>query len=415
MNLLNPALLGALLGVLTAQTASAYEAHEWGTFTSLVGSNGITQNGMYHEDEPLPAFVHPFGVVQRDLPPPFIPRPRPPCRNKGCFGDEFFDQNVITQKMETPVIYFYTDRQVTVDVNVRFPEGVVTETYPAPVETSPRAGSIREAANGNTTFRVDVLTSKNDTLPHVEAGNIYGHARRVDANTVRSGRELEKFIFYRGIGRFQPRLGIGSRDGALGIDVRRTVDRPQAIFLVHVDEKGDGQMRHVGLYYGQGEVSAEEINALSTHTLSRQPGVLRGGEMNQAMIGSLVKAGLRQDEATAMIDTWENGYLKVPGLRLLYVLPRGEVDEILPLTLTPAADKLARVFVGRIEVLLDTEEQRIVDRVVTEGDSFEPASLGRFAEPMLRRALEVYSAKPGPDYRVLDRFQRLIKKAASGN
>ena len=409
MKLLSLTLLAAL-----AQNAFAYEAHEWGTFTSLVGSNGVTQNGMYHEDEPLPAFVHPFGVTQRDLPPPFSP-PRRPCRFKGCFGDDFFEQNAITQKMETPVIYFYTDAQVTVDVNVRFPEGVVTETYPAPVETSPRSGDIREAANGNTTFRVDVLATKNDPVPHVEAGNIYGHARRVDANTVRSGREMEKFIFYRGIGRFQPRLGIGSRGGALGLDVRRTVDRPSAIFLVHVDEKGDGQLRHVGLYYGQGEVSADEITALSTHTLSPQPGILRGGEMKLALVASLVSAGLKQDEAAAMIDTWEHGYLKVPGLRLLYVLPRGEVDEILPLTLTPAAEKLARVFVGRIEVLLDTEEQRILDKVLREGDAFEPKSLGRFAEPMLRRALEVYTGKSGPDFRVVERLHRLIKKAASGS
>ncbi|MGZ3670257.1 MAG: hypothetical protein ACXWR4_10155, partial [Bdellovibrionota bacterium] len=146
------------LALLASQPAFAkYEAHEWGTFTSLVGSNGITQNGMYHEDEPLPDFVHGFGAIQPAAPqpvtpPPFRPQPRP-CHSKICFGDgnDFFDHNVVTQKMETPVIYFYSDQDRQVDVNVRFPQGVVTDTFPAPIATSPTTGDIRELANGNTT------------------------------------------------------------------------------------------------------------------------------------------------------------------------------------------------------------------------------------------------------------------------
>lgn len=406
--------LSLFTALLLAPSAFAsLEAHEWGTFTSLVGSNGISQNGMYHEDEPLPAFVHGFGVTQRDLPPIINPNPRPrprPCRFKGCFPEEFFDQNVITQKMETPVIYFYTDTQQTVDVNVRFPEGVVTETYPAPIMTSPSSGSIRDAANGNTTFRVDVLATRNDPVPAVDAGNIYGHARAVDSNTVRAGNELEKFIFYRGIGRFQPRLGIGSYKGGLGLEDARG---PSAIFLVHVNEQGDGQMMRVRPYYGKAEVSAEEIATLSTHTLSPQGGVLRGAEMADAMIAALEKSGLKHDEATAMIRTWEHGYLTVPGLRLLYVLPRAEVDEVLPLTITPAPEKLVRSFVGRIEVMLDTEEERILGSVLQQREAFEPKSLGRFAEPMLRRVLEVYLAKPQPDFRVVQLLNALVKKATA--
>jgi hypothetical protein len=406
-------LLGTL--ALAQPTLAAFEAHEWGTFTSLVGSNGISQNGMYHEDEQLPAFVHGFGVTQRDIPPPFNP-PRRPCHNKGCFGDDFFNQNVITQKMETPVIYFYSDQLRSVDVNVRFPEGVVTETFPAPVSTSPTSGSIRDAANGNTTFHVDVLPTKNDPVPFVAGDNIYAHARAVDSNIVRSGREQEKFIFYRGIGRFQPRLGIGSYHGGLGIDLRDTNMHPSAIFLVHVNEQGDGQLTRVVPYYSQAELSSDAVQRLSTHTLSPQPGILRGADMQGAMITALQQSGLNLDEATAMIKTWENGYLKVPGLRFLYVLPRAEVDEVLPLTITPAPDKVVRVFVGRIEVLLDTEEQKILDRVLAEKEAFDPKSLGRFAEPMLRRVLEVFVAQGhAPDFGTVHLLNELIRKAAAGN
>src|SRR6185503_11102109 len=34
------------------------------------------------------------------------------------------------QRMETPVIYFYSDKELTVDVTVDFPQGIVTEWYP---------------------------------------------------------------------------------------------------------------------------------------------------------------------------------------------------------------------------------------------------------------------------------------------
>ena len=34
------------------------------------------------------------------------------------------------QRMETPVIYFYSDQPRTIDVAVRFPQGEITEWYP---------------------------------------------------------------------------------------------------------------------------------------------------------------------------------------------------------------------------------------------------------------------------------------------
>ena len=127
-------------------------------------------------------------------------------------------------------------------------------------------------------------------------------------------------------------------------------------------------------------------------------------------------AGLNKDEAVAMVRTWEHGYLKVPGLRLLYVLPRAEVDQILPITMTPSPDKFERVFVGRIEILLDTEEERVLTEVANP--YFRVDSLGRFAEPILRRVAEVYENRergagrtPNPVF--TQKLQNLIQTAAT--
>ena len=32
--------------------------HEWGTFLGMNGSDGVSLDGMYHEEHALPAFVH---------------------------------------------------------------------------------------------------------------------------------------------------------------------------------------------------------------------------------------------------------------------------------------------------------------------------------------------------------------------
>src|SRR5688572_24382807 len=76
---------------------AAFQVHEWGTFTSLVGSDGQPQSDMYSEDEALPEFVHSFGENRRPSltkladPEPCIPRGKVPC--------EFLVGQNITQKM----------------------------------------------------------------------------------------------------------------------------------------------------------------------------------------------------------------------------------------------------------------------------------------------------------------------------
>mgnify|MGYP003690441857 CR=1 FL=1 len=133
-------LLLILVNVI-ATTAFAFEAHEWGTFTSLVGSDGKTQTGMYHEDEHLPDFVHEFGETQFFVFDPVLQNPL--CENgsfKTCFFSSVLEDNLVTQKMETPVIYFYGEGNERVKVDVEFPEGIITETYPAPITSSPKNG-----------------------------------------------------------------------------------------------------------------------------------------------------------------------------------------------------------------------------------------------------------------------------------
>jgi len=392
-----------LLSLLVSQISpAAYYAHEWGTFTSLVGSDGKTQPGMYHEDEVLPDFVHTFGETRASHQTVALASPRPQCRRgKGCLDDAFFDRNIITQKMETPVIYFYADKEEHVDVNVKFPNGIFTETYPAPVRSIPTVKDLVHPQGGEATFSVDLYPQLPMAPPEVDSANIYGHARNVASSYVSSGGEVEKFIFYRGLGQFQPRISIRSSRGALNISAAQH-ETPQAAFLVDVNEKGQVDFITLSLPLNQ-VIDAASISVLKTHAQNR------GSQAGEAIVAALQQAGLYRDEAQAMFDTWKHGYLQVPGLRLLYVLPVNEPDAILPLSMTPSPTSLKRVFVGRVEILLDTEENRILNDIIKQGDKFTPSSLGRFAEPILQRIAQRYE---GSDSSVRALLARLVEKAA---
>src|SRR2546427_3833332 len=80
--------------------------HEWGTFTSIAGADG-------RAIEWLPQ------AGPTDL-PCFVERNR--FNIKGSLSG--------TVRMETPVLYFYTTQPATVNINVRFRNGIITEWFP---------------------------------------------------------------------------------------------------------------------------------------------------------------------------------------------------------------------------------------------------------------------------------------------
>jgi hypothetical protein len=64
---------------------------------------------------------------------------------------------------------------------------------------------------------------------------------------------------------------------------------------------------------------------------------------------ALTAGGLYDDEAEAMLKTWESAYFRKAGLRLFYIVPRAWIDAYVPLELTRRAD-VTRVYIGRIDL-----------------------------------------------------------------
>ena len=84
-----------------------------------------------------------------------------------------------------------------------------------------------------------------------------------------------------------------------------------------------------------------------------------------------------------MVETWRDSWFE-EGSRLIYILPSRAVDQSLPLEIAPAPSAIARVFVGRIE-LITPETKRSVEEAIAKGDWVTIDRYGRFLSPILNR------------------------------
>ncbi len=371
---------------LTAETPDLV-VHEWGTFLGMSGSDGTSLEGMYHEEHALPAFVHARGRDQLQIP-------------------------VSLLKGETPVIYFYTGRRQLVRIGVRFPQGVWTHWYPQAARVEPslvaQAESPDRLGPGNICWNAEILpaavvesqkrTQNNDStaLPTTSADALWRYARDVDAAYVRctnrsaSAPELERFLFYRGLGRAHLPLRFeAKRGGTLSVERSDSVrDGIRHLFVLHV-QNGRGAFRYLS-EIRPGQTIAGVIPG--THEMRPLP------EFTQAVAHDLASrleaSGLYAREAQAMVNTWTASYFQTEGTRGLCVLPQGWTDTFIPMTVVPRPKQVVRVMVGRVE-LLDPERERLAEAAVRmlgapDADrrlqAFETLkNEGRYVEPILRR------------------------------
>jgi hypothetical protein len=323
--------------------------HEWGTFTSVAGQDGFAQE-----------WVPPQGP--RDL-PCFVDRL--PSNIKGWMP--------ATVRMETPVVYFYSPEEKTVDVRVRFRRGLITEWYP---RASVTPGSIQALALKNPALegtiawnQVKVTPRAADEYPVESGTNHYYAARKTDASPLQVGTEREKFLFYRGIGNFALPLGaLMSADGRVLVNAAPGVSLSDVMLF---------ESRNGSAGYRIARSAGAQIAIERPSLDARQAGV------RAALERMLVAHGLYAKEAAAMVETWRDSWFE-DGLRLFYVVPRSSIDEVLPLEVTPAPASTARVFVGRIELITPAIVAEVKDGILRR-DRAPIAKYGRFLRPILAR------------------------------
>jgi hypothetical protein len=329
--------------------------HEWGTFTAVMGDDGMPVEWRpFSAADDLPGFVH------RMTPPG--PLARPDARSVK-------PRLAALARLETPVLYFYSDRPASVSARVAYPGGFITEWYP-------------QARRSRDSIRWDEV----EIRPHSAGAFLddgsrshYYAARETDAAVLRiegdAGPEEEGFLFYRGVGSVELSLLAIHHEGRL-----RLPTLEDGVHEVVVFSNRGGRASYAVVKAGGRPVSLEE-------DLQGQDVPSLQDDLRQM----LVRHGLYPKEAAAMVATWGDSWFE-EGTRIFYVLPRPLVDRALPLTVTPAPAEIVRVLVGRLEIILPEDEERAraeVDRLsdAPTADDLRDARerLGRFGEPILRR------------------------------
>jgi hypothetical protein len=309
------------MNVVRGDDADPFIVHEWGTFSTFSGSNG-TRLKFLPNDTDLPNFVHNYRSYV-----------------KGGLTDSYVS-------LETPVLYFYSQRDRTVSVQVDFPQGVMTDWYPEasrPPTTQLRWDNLR------------ILAKERPKLPGEGETGRYFAAREVDARTLQTTgnrtQQYEQFIFYRGVGDVRMPLKVH----ALGQRAFRICNTGKhampGYFLINVHEN---KLSFRSL--GRLEAGGIERVELPTNTSTSE-------QLEKAVTTTLIEQGLYEKEARAMVKTWKADWFAEEGTRVLYLVAESVTDELLPLKINPKPDKQIRVLVGRHDVLTP-EREREIDALV---------------------------------------------------
>jgi hypothetical protein len=385
IGLVSAVILSAGVG-LTRHTASPdVTVHEWGTFTTVAGTDGAAIEWLaLGGPTDLPCFVrHVQAPLQSVTPDPVRRVTTGPITKGevivGSMQPLTFEQ-ARTQlwgkvRMETPVIYFYSsaDRDVTVDVS--FPRGVITEFFPAPenpiVQFS--AANLRNPNHVHSLrWNVKVSPAQAATFPGRGDDSHYYSARATDATPLRVGEQAEKFIFYRGVAGFDVpiRTIVMPNDSVQILNTATSSPIPVAILF---ENRG-------------GKIGYRVVRSLTGGVTLPKP-ALDGNlaSLRNELRGALVDAGLYQKEANAMLDTWRDSWFE-EGTRVFYLFPRTTIDAVLPLTMNPAPAAVARVFVGRMEVI-DATTLRVVSAALQSNDDATLNRYVRFLEPITNRII----------------------------
>jgi hypothetical protein len=185
---------------------------------------------------------------------------------------------------------------------------------------------------------------------------------------VQVGAQFEKFLFYRGLASFPVPLAatVGDDD------------------TIEVENTGGHVIRHLMLFERDGDrMGFRVLGPLQSRMTLDRP-ELQGNlaSLRASLRQVLIGEGLYPREAEAMLNTWEDSWFE-EGTRLFYVVPPPAVDAILPLQIDPKPASVARVFVGRLEIITPGARAR-VERAMRTNDLSTLARYGRFLEPIVQ-------------------------------
>ena len=420
------ALVAAVLcpGAVWAESNNKLVVHEWGTFTALQNERGEQLGGINIDDEPVPNFVHNLNpyVLQSS----YTLRE---TRSKGAPQRHPY----INVRLETPVIYFYPpksqDGPMRVNVDVSFRGGWLTEFYPYAAAVAPglKENSFEFGAITPQTFsRLSWHDLKigTDRAGPTTNEHVWTTPRLTEATPVATPEgEAEKYLFYRGVGNFSAPLTIAHNTEAGKLSLRGNFSEALAsgqqvkvngAWLVHIRGDGRTAFRRIEPFAATNDPTTV-LTTVSSRFDDQDYKAINADKLRTQMHEALVAEGLFEDEAFAMLRTWDRAYFQKPGLRVFFTVPRKWTDHRMALEVSVPA-KIERVMMGRIE-LVSPEQRALLNRLAQAATSDGSWIQQVYKSPNARSFFSGHSefddlgVTPPPDYAMymaLGRFRNAL-------
>jgi hypothetical protein len=304
------------------QAANGLAVHEWGVFQVSEDSD-FANAALRAEWDDLPGFA--YGYIKGRAVP----------QHWGAF-----------EIRDKPIIFFHAQEPIAIRLKVDFPGGMPGVWFPATerpavdgFEKQPKTGDSLEW-NLGVKECPKRWTPKHASVPDVPDKHWVSRLRQVKSDEIFArfspnplDVEREKFIFYDGM--FPQRRWL-----KIGVDKNRvslTSQVKHPVFdITAVDRRGDAIRVARVAKLDAGETIRElQFNDAGAKDFS--------AEAAATLVKELVAAGLFDDEAKSLVDTWKARMFETPGLNLFYRLPQSEYDAAMPITATPNPDSMIRV------------------------------------------------------------------------
>jgi hypothetical protein len=283
----------------------------------------------------------------------------------------------VTMRLETPVLYFYppagSSSLPPFDVSVTFRGGIVNEFYP-------RAEASVEVDIDRVNAKIEAGQIKSwdgAVLNNYVVGGLRWHAvslkeavpipqtssqawlapRRVRSmGVVTPSGEGERYLFYRGVAHLDAlvQTELSAAEVRLRAPQRLHWLRASSmtianLWLVDIRPDGSAAFREYTQIGIAKDAASRELRRIplfagKNYTTSSL------GDLRRAMKQALMAAGLFEDEAEAMLETWKESYYRTPGLRIFYTVPDEWLAYFLPLRISVPHER-KRVLVGRIDLV----------------------------------------------------------------
>lgn len=387
----------------TFESATEFDAHEWGVFEYYQGV-GVD---IFAGKEDLPDFVFHSSSLKPD-----VCGKKCKCTGKcpdDCQHTMWFKGKKIQQHCDhicsgkacnhpgpgpspmirKPVINFYAKDDFKLDINVSINGGKLTAW-------SPKHSSEKERGNTVTWNNLDITSKKpGKALREAKGSSWWETARDTESCYVKTKEgEVEKFLFYEGEReKLTPQIELKQKKGKISL-ANTSKNKYSGVFVVNnttihfIDELNESK-----------EVNTDEALNLN-------------GSITK-LENMLTTQGLTKKEAQGIAKIWEKEFFEKEGLRVIYMMPREEIDKILNVEFSPKPKEFKRailVVVHDTESLVKELIKKLGSEDVTERDRATDAliKLGKAARSLIANALN--NTK---DPEVKSRLQKILDEIDS--